>query len=321
VSSRTHRALEPDPAARRDGSAAARAPAHPALVLQHRIGNRATAQLLARAGTTKKTKPHPSVIEGETVIVTSAADEAEAKAIITTIRDTHGIAVNSLKAATATKDAYKNAPQKARDKIKAIPWRMKDLRAVKRAVEHYAPILGKARASSTRSKFAQEAKTVGKVNTSITENTKKGKVDPATLGEFYGSASTFAMYKSSETNKEDFSSVEKQIEATATHELAHGLMYYMINDFMKATGGYWLDEDTKANNKKAEKPPTDYGRKNAREDLCESVMLYFCAENRLKKKCPKRHAAIDAAVKAWTAPAPTLTPPKAPTPDKEAVVK
>ena len=131
---------------------------------------------------------------------TSVAEETEAKTIITTIRDTHGIAVDSLKAATATKDAYQNAPKKARDKIKALPWRMKDLRAVKRAVEHYAPILGKARATSKRSKAAQEATTLGKVNTSITEDTKKGRIDPGTLGEFYDTDRAFAIYKSSETN-------------------------------------------------------------------------------------------------------------------------
>ena len=34
--------------------------------------------------------------------------------------DTHGIAVDSLKAATATKDAYKKARKKALDKIKAL---------------------------------------------------------------------------------------------------------------------------------------------------------------------------------------------------------
>ena len=319
VSHRTHGAQEADRAARREAAAAAGAPAHPVLVLQRQIGNRATAQLVARAATTKKTKKHPVVVEGETVIVRSAAEETEAKTIITTIRDTHGIAVDSLKAATATKDAYQNAPQKARDKIKAIPWRMKDLRAVERAVEHYAPILGKARATSRRSKAAQEATTLGKVNTSITEDTKKGRIDPGTLGEYYDTDRAFAIYKSSETNTPDFANVEKQIEATTTHELAHGLMYYFIHDFMRATGGYWRDQDTKANKKGAEKPPTTYGRKNAREDMCESVMLYFCDEKRLKKKCPKRHAAIDAAVKAWTTPSPTRptptpTPTATPTP-------
>ena len=200
VSHRTHGAREADRAARRE-AARGRAPAHPVLVLQRQIGNRATAQLVARAATTKKTKKHPVVVEGESVIVPSAAEETEAKTIITTIRDTHGIAVDSLKAATATKDAYSNAPKKARDKIKALPWRMKDLRAVKRAVEHYAPILGKARATSKRSTAAQEATTLGKVNTSITEDTKKGRIDPGTLGEFYDTDRTFAIYKSSETNR------------------------------------------------------------------------------------------------------------------------
>jgi hypothetical protein len=55
-------------------------------------------------------------------------------------------------------------------------------------------------------------------------------------------------------------------------------------------------------------------------------MFYFCDEKRLKKKCPKRHAAIDAAVKAWAAPTPAPTPAVAtptpvPAPDKETVAK
>ena len=121
MSPRTYGELEADRAAQREAAPAAGAPAHPVLVLQRQIGNRATAQLLARAGTTKRTKKHPVVVEGESVIVTSSAEETEAKTIITRIRDTHGIAVDSLEAATATKDAYKNAPKKVRDKIKALP--------------------------------------------------------------------------------------------------------------------------------------------------------------------------------------------------------
>ena len=235
------------------------------LVLQRQIGNRATAQLVARAGTTKKTKKHPVVVEGETVIVTSVAEETEAKTIITTIRDTHGIAVDSLKAATATKDAYKNAPKKALDKIKALPWRMKDLRAVKRAVS----IRRRSSARPARSRRDRRPPRRPRPSARSTRRSprtpRRAGSTPRTLGEFYDTDRTFAIYKSSETNREDFANVEKQIEATTTHELAHGLMYYMINDFMTATGGYWRDEDTKANKKGAEKPPTAYGRKNARE--------------------------------------------------------
>jgi hypothetical protein len=294
---------------------------HPMLALQRAVGNRAMAQLAQRApsGTAAPPAAHAPgaeylvVVSGEPVLVRSDADEQRAKSIIDTVSATYRISVDSLKGVKATKDHYANAPQAERDKIAAIPWHIRELVAVKKALDHFAPILGQARSYSTRGAAAQEISTLGKVNTSITKNTAAGVADPDTLGEFYGSSSTFAIYQSSETSTEDFpGDVDKQIEATTTHEIAHGLMHYMIDSFIAATG-FWLDEDTKSGTSDAEHPPTDYGNKNAREDLSESVMLYFVDEARLKSSCPKRHAAIREAVTLWAAPVGDF-----PTPDPNA---
>jgi hypothetical protein len=294
---------------------------HPVLALQRAVGNRATAQLVQRAPSATVTPPaahapgaeYSVTVSGETVLVKSAADEQLAKSIIDTIAAGYGISVSSLKGATATKDHYANAPQAERDKVAAMPWHIRELVAVKKALDHFGPILGNARRYSTRSAAAQEISTLGKVNTSITTNTAAGVADPDTLGEFYGSSSTFAIYQSSETSTEDFpGDVDKQIEATTTHEIAHGLMHYMIDSFIAATG-FWLDEDTKSGKADAEHPPTNYGNKNAREDLSESVMLYFVDEARLKSSCPKRDAVIREAVGLWAGPVGDF-----PTPDPNA---
>jgi hypothetical protein len=116
------------------------------------------------------------------------------------------------------------------------------------------------------------------------------------------------------------------------HELAHGLLRYLEEDFMKATGGYWLNHDTRndeaklertVNGKKyvayrsilagSEAPPTNYGRKSVSEDLADSAALFllnptlllngsaewksFPPELKLRgvagNPCPKRKAFID----------------------------
>jgi hypothetical protein len=275
-----------------------------AVTLQRTVGNRATTRLVQR-GVLEGIKrtlgmEYALTIGTETVLVKSDGDAQQARSIIDSISNTYGIAVDSLKGATATKDAYANAPQAERDKIAARPWRLRELVAVKKALDHYAPILGKARESSARSGTAQEITTLGKVTTSITVNTASGVADPGTLGEFYKSAGAFSIYRSSEGSSPDFpGNVDKQIEATTTHEIAHGLMEYMLDPFMKASG-FWLDKNTKSGAADAEAPPTKYANTNATEDLAESVMLYFVDEARLRSSAPKRHGAIKYEVAKWT---------------------
>jgi hypothetical protein len=281
-----------------------------ALQLQRTVGNRATAQLVQRGiGDSIKDLlgmdyERVAKAEGELVRVRNKKEIAEAEMLIRRIEYRYGVDVSSMKSVKATKDAYQSAPATELAKVEVEPWNMRELRAVDRALAHFAPILGGKRAKSSRKDVDQETTSVGKANFSIDEDSAQGVIDPDTLGEFYDTAKNFSIYKPSETSTGDFpGDLDKQLEGTTVHEISHGLMYYAIDRFMAATDGYWRNED-RARKKPpagAEKPPTKYGRKNAREDLCESMMLFFVDRARLKSTAPKREALIAELVAEWTA--------------------
>jgi hypothetical protein len=274
-----------------------------ALVLQRAVGNRAATQVLQRGiwNDIKKAlgASYTTTVEGETVLVASKAEEVEAGEIIKRIEADYNIDISAVKAVKATVDAYANAPQKERDKVKVSPWLMRELRATDRALKHYSRILGLKRVMSTRKDAAQEVTVIGKGNMSITEDSAKGKIDPNTLGEYYESATTFAIYEPGESYIGDLGSVDRELEGTIIHEIAHGVMSYAQDDFNKTTG-FWRNYSTKSKKKGAEPPPTKYGNKSAGEDLSETMRWYFMVPEKLKKKCPIRYAWAKAQIEGWT---------------------
>ena len=286
---------------------AARAPLAPGpsaelIGLQRQIGNRATSQLVQRGLWNDIRKlvgaSYEATVMGERVVVASKSEETEAASIIKRIKDSYGIDISSVKAVKATVDHYANAPKEERAKVKAIPWTMAELRATERALKHYAPILGFNRALSTRKDAAQEVGTIGKANYSIDTNTDKGAIDPLTLGEYYRSDSTFALYKPGENYVDDLGSLDKQLEGTVIHEIAHGVMYYALPEF-QGMSGYWLDYRTPSKAKDAEEPCTKYGQTSAGEDLSETMRWYFMLPDKLKKKCPKRYEWAKEKIEGW----------------------
>jgi hypothetical protein len=287
------------------------------LQLQRTVGNRAAQQVLQRGvGDWFKKKfgyAYIASLGGERVAVANETEEAEAKRIIKECKDNYGVSFSTMQGVKSTLATYKDAPEAERKKVKAKPWLMTEIRALGRALAHFAPILGKARAKSTRKDADQEITTVGKVTYSIDDDSATGKID-STLGQYYSGDKNFAMYGKGETSDIDFpGNVPKQQEATAVHEIAHGLLEYALPGFIAACP-YWLDRRTKSNVAGVEAPPTDYGAKNAAEDMCESVMFYFVDKDRLKNgngpakgtpgnACPDRLAYLEAVIGGWT-PAP-----------------
>ncbi len=263
-------------------------------------------------------KTYEATVAGEKVMVASEAEEKEAGAIIKRITDDYGVDVSSLKAMKALKAGNKSAPKAMLDKIKTRPWLFKELKALERALGHFAPILGLRRLLSTRAKADQEILAVGKLETRLGVKAGKTVWKPTVLGTYFTADKTFAMYKHGETARPVFATVEKEMEGTATHEIAHGVFQYAEGDWVK-TFDYWRDADTASGKKGAEPPPTDYGQTSAGEDLAESVMLYFLDRPQLEKKCPLRAAFIQALVEGWTPKPPE--PPKGdfplPDPDPE----
>jgi hypothetical protein len=269
--------------------------------------------------------PYVADIGGEKVQVASAAEEAEAARIIKEIPERYGIEISTSKGVQAVKDHYDKAPESVREKVEGATWLLMELQALERALAHFAPILGTDRMLSDRAGTDQEVTSAGKVDKSITTNKATGKLDDNTLGEFFRESKNLSLFTPGETSEMDFKgNVAKQLEATAVHEIAHGLLKYAEADFFKETG-YWTDRATKSGTDGAEAPPTSYGDTNGGEDLSESAMLLFVDPKRLKdgdgttaagspgNACPKRHAFLERIVGKWKPPVGDF-----PTPDPNA---
>lgn len=238
----------------------------------------------------------------EKVRVYNEAEEAEAPKIIADIKDKYGIEISSMSTVEAIKAQYDQVPEEVKKSLKTMEWEFKELKGLKAALDHYAPVLGKQREQSSKKDKAQEVTSIGKVKQAIDSNSKGGELDNSTMGEYFEGDKNFGMFKAGTDSKIDFKDNLKQLEGTAVHEMAHGFFADQYDNFVaKGSDGYWIDQNTASGDKDVEKPPTKYGEKNAREDLAESVMLYFVAESTLSSKCPKRHAFIKAVVDAWSA--------------------
>lgn len=89
-------------------------------------------------------------------------------------------------------------------------------------------MLGKARASSTRKDVDQEVVSVGKAEAPLRYDPAKKEwfFKGSVMGTYYDNTPqqlAFTMYKHGETATPDYADIDKQMEATATHELAHGI--------------------------------------------------------------------------------------------------
>ena len=238
----------------------------------------------------------------EKVRVYNETEESEAPKIIADIKDKYGIEISSMSTVEAIKAQYDEVPEEVKKSLKTMEWEFKELKALKAALDHYAPVLGKQREQSSKKDKAQEVTSIGKVKQAIDSNSKGGELDNTTMGEYFKGDKNFGMFKAGTDSKEDFKDNLKQLEGTAVHEMAHGFFADQYDNFVaKGSDGYWIDQNTASGDKNVERPPTKYGEKNAREDLAESVMLYFVAETTLSSKSPKRYAFIKAVVDAWSA--------------------
>jgi len=245
----------------------------------------------------------------EKVDVANDKQEEEARRIIQDIKDKYGIDISSHSGINAIKKDYPSVPDAVKNSLKTKEWKFKELQALEKALAHFAPILGANRKSSSREFDDQEVTSTSKVDQAIDMDDPSGVLDNDSLGEYFESSKNFSMFTAGENAKGEFGDNAKELEGTAVHELAHGLLKYALPDYVKALD-YWTDEDTKSRKKGAEAPITKYGAENASEDLSEAVMYYFLEPETLKKgkgkpdgkpgnPCPKRYALIETMVKNW----------------------
>jgi hypothetical protein len=270
------------------------------LALQRMAGNRAVRALVARDAKVIK-------IGNESVRVASDAERAEAERIVKDVKAKFGVSFDSLAAHKASLEKYPEAPEAQRKALAVRPWELDELKAIERALTHFAPVLGDARKKTMPKGPAQEFNKVGKLNTSPDDNPKL--LGDRTRGEFFREAETFGVFEPGP----DSPAEDDAVERIATHEIAHGIFDPLIDSFMQATG-YWEKEKVRRKEgQRVEGPPDGYADRNAREDLAQSVMYFFVDPERLKKgdgrgrakgtwgnPCPKRFAFIQKVVAGWT---------------------
>jgi hypothetical protein len=269
------------------------------LALQRMAGNRAVRALIARVHKVVK-------VGAEEVRVASDAEQAEAERIIKEVKAKFGVTFDSIAAKKGSLAKYPtgSVPEDQRKALATRPWELDELKAIQRALTHFAPVLGDARKKSTV-KTPQEFLNVGKLNTSPDDDPKK--LGDRTRGEYFRDAQTFGVFEPGPDSMVD----DDAIERIATHEIAHGIFDPHLAAFMKMTG-YWKAERVKTGSKSAEGPPDGYADTDAKEDLAQSVMYFFVDPERLKNgrkgqpagmwgnPCPKRFAFIKNIVAGWT---------------------
>ena len=246
----------------------------------------------------------------EQVVVANDVEAKKAAEIIKQIYVQYGIDVNSQAGVDAIDRDYDEVPREIRDKLRTKAWEYKELVALKAALDRFAPILGDARKDSDRSGEAQEITTVSKVDHAIDENSVDGVLDDTTLGEYFGESTNFSIFTAGTDSTTDFPDNAKQLEGTAIHEIAHGLMKYCLSDFVAKTP-YWDSTYLASGKAGVEAPITDYGATNASEDLSETIMYFFVEPATLQagiggaakgvagNPCPERYDFVDKAVSAW----------------------
>ncbi len=272
------------------------------LALQRMAGNRAVRALVARA---------PSVVKigNESVRVASDAEKAEAERIIKDVKTKFGVSFDSLAAhkATLAENPEGSVPDDQRKALAVRPWELAELKAIERALTHFAPVLGDARKKTMPKGPPQEFVNVGKLNTAPDDDPKM--LGDRTRGEYFRESKAFAVFEPGP----DSPVGDDQVERVATHEIAHGIFDPHLDAFMKATG-YWSAEKVKRPEKeRVEGPPDGYADRNAKEDLAQSVMYFFVDPKRLREgdgrgrakgtwgnACPKRFDFIKNIVAGWT---------------------
>jgi hypothetical protein len=256
----------------------------------------------------KTTAPYVAVIGKQQVNVANTEEEKEARAIIKMLKTTYGIEVSSSTVISAIKAQYGNVPKSETSKLEAGVWEMKELRAARDALAHFAPILGSQRKKSPLGKKSQGVTSIGRVKQAIDVNTKEGTVDNSTMGEYFGGKKTVGLFDVVTDLSDDRYVAEGSggpdnkttLEANGIHEMSHGLVEPVYLSSWVDKMDYWLDSFTASGEVSAEEPPTEYGHSNAKEDLAESVALYFINRPRLEAVCPMRVAFLDDMVGKWT---------------------
>jgi hypothetical protein len=247
---------------------------------------------------------------GERVEVANEAEQHEAEQILVEIRNRYGIRLSSPMGLAGLHRYYKRegVSPKELGKTGYSVWNMQEIRALKEALKHFAPVLGKQREHSSRKGKWQEVTSLSKLTVAITQT---GLPDPTVEGEAFGDVRNVTLFDADTqgTAKGDFKTKEEELVATVIHELTHDLMAYALDDWI-ARLPWWTASGTRSDVQDAEAPINDYAATGAGEDLSESFAYYFLEPNVLRggtgqkrgtpgNPCRERFALVEKYVESW----------------------
>ena len=208
---------------------------------------------------------------------------------------------------SAIKSEYGKVPKAEKAKLETSVWEMKELHATRDALAHFAPILGSARKQSSLAKKAQGVTTIGRVEEAIDVDTKSGKVEEGTMGEYFSSKKTVGLFDTV-TELEDHAVRPGRERRGGQRDDSRGerdprdgprvAPADLLGQWVQQLD-YWFDANTESGKDAAEEPPTQYGHTNTAEDLSR-VGHVFINRPALEATCPKRAEFLTKMVASWT---------------------
>uniref|UniRef100_UPI0012FEC91B hypothetical protein n=1 Tax=Streptomyces violaceorubidus TaxID=284042 RepID=UPI0012FEC91B len=155
-----------------------------------------------------------------------ANSELERRRLIQKMEAEYHITFNSAAGVQAVLEQSPKAADAVKAKITPLPLHLNTLKqlSARASLSDYAPILGGRRKDSSRSSFDQEVTTIGAVRSALSKNA----IYFDATGQYFKSRKLFNIYASAHFRVND------GVMRTSTHELAHGLLGYALNDFTKS---------------------------------------------------------------------------------------
>ncbi|MFI9403313.1 C2 family cysteine protease [Nocardia sp. NPDC052316] len=196
----------------------------------------------------------------------------------------YGVNIDSLAGAGAVIATHPKASTATLGKVKPRPWNPAEIEGLLAALEHYAPIMGAARATSSRAAFDQEVTSVGAVSRAIAGT----KPLLSATGEYIAAYRTCTIYPMALVGK-IFGGGAREVEATAAHELSHGLLEYALPEYTGKFGSW----DAQGNPVLADgaEPPLEEA-KSAKDDFQASIKAHLLKVAGFAAVAPKHAAAM-----------------------------
>ncbi|UOZ03260.1 hypothetical protein [Amycolatopsis sp. WQ 127309] len=166
-------------------------------------------------------------------------------------------------------------------RVKPREFSENETRAIDDALKHYAPILGERRAHSSRAHAEQEVRHFAAVSFGV----ERGQIAPTARAEYLASHGTVNLYAMGVINRE-FGGGHRGIEGTVTHELAHGLLSYALDDYSKHVGSW--NADGSPHREPGGEPPADPKIRDDVADFKAALKSHLLDPSGFATRSPRR---------------------------------